>query len=84
VPSDGIERRERERKACGANGEGRIAPNRGHRRRRARTWTYFQRVGDDDLWTWGRQFGSNDDSSAGEEGGVENMPYDESKRVEGV
>jgi hypothetical protein len=85
VPSDGVERRERERKGGGANGAdmgdalrqtggtGEGGPGLG---------LAFSALGP-------MIFGRGGDPSevimtAGEEGGVGNMPLDESKRVEGV
>lgn len=84
VPSDGVERRERERKGCGANGAD-----------MGDAWRQTGGTGEGGpelgvaFSASGMIFGRGADPSevittAGEEGGVGNMPPDESKRVEGV
>lgn len=85
VPSDGVERRERERKGCGANGADMGDPLRqtgGTGEGGPGVELAFSASGT-------IIFGRDADPSevimtAGEEGGVGNMPSDESNRVEGV
>ena len=85
VPSDGVERRERERKGCGANG----ADMGDALRQTGGTGEGGPGLGLAFSASGTMIFGCDADPSevimtAGEEGGVGNMPSDESKRVEGV
>jgi hypothetical protein len=85
VPSDGVERRERERKGCGANGAdmgdalrqtggtGEGGPGLGLAFSASGTMIFGRGTDPSEVIT-----------TAGEEGGVGNMPSDEAKRVEGV
>jgi hypothetical protein len=85
VPSDGVERRERERKGCGANG----ADMGDALRRTGGTGEGGPGLGLAFSASGTMILGRGADPSevittAGEEGGVGNMPPDESKRVEAV
>jgi len=85
VPSDGVERRERERKGCGANGAdmgdalrqtggtGEGGPGLGLEFSTSGTTIIGRGADPSDVIT-----------TAGEEGGVGNIPPDKSKRGEGV
>jgi hypothetical protein len=88
VPSDGVERRERERKGCGANGAN-GADMGDALRQRGGTGEGGPGLGLAFSASGTMIFGRGADSSevittAGEEGGVGNMPPDGSKRVEGM
>jgi hypothetical protein len=85
MPSDGVERRERERKGCGANG----ADMGDALRQTGGTGEEGPGLGLAVSASGTMIFGRGSDPSevimtAGEEGEAENMPSDESKRVEGV
>ena len=84
VPSDGVERRERERKGCGANG----ADMGDALRQTGSTGEEGPGLGLAFTASGTIIFGRRDPSgvimTAGEEGGAGNMPFNESKRVEGV
>jgi hypothetical protein len=85
VPSDGVERRERERKGCGASG----ADMGDTLRQTGGTGEGGPGLGLAFSASGTMISGSGAEPSevimtAGEEGGARNMPSDESKRVEGV
>jgi hypothetical protein len=84
VPSDGVERRERERKGCGANG----ADMGDALRQTGGTGEEGPGLGLAFSASGTIIFGRGDPSevimTAGEEGGAGNMPSNESKRVKGV
>jgi len=88
VPSDGVERRERERKGCGANGAN-GADMGDALRQRGGTGEGGPGLGLAFSASGTMIFGRGADPSevimtAGDEDGVENMPFDESRRAEGV
>ena len=85
VPSDGVERRERERKGCGANGEGMgdaLRQTGGAGEGGPGLGLAFSESG---TMIFGREADPSEViMTAGEEGAAGSMPSDESKRVEGV
>ncbi len=84
VPSEGVERRERERKGCGANGAGMgdaLRHTGGTGEGGPGLGLNFSASGE---IIFGRRSDPSDIIMTAGEGGVGNMPSDKSKRVEGV